>query len=160
MWARTLRHGGGCIEFVGGQERFLDMCFMFKLLNNIIISPHLLQRINFAANPRNFRHNDVLASGRFNTRHSQNMPLNRLISYVNANEDLDFWGVSLNTFRARLGRSILWVQCVKVYFSCLKSICIISCCIHFWMFLRVLKCLYYFIFLLYICIFYFLDLWM
>lgn len=89
------------------RRQYLDMCFIFKVINNIIISPNILNCIDFYVPARNLRRSPLLFSRISNTRHAQNMPLRRMVSYVNDYPDIDFVGVSLQRFKSKLQHILL-----------------------------------------------------
>ena len=86
---------------------YLDLCFFFKIVNGIIISPELLSSIKFHIPPRNTRGNTLLCYVNFRTRYCQNMPYNRLVSLVNEQSNLNFFNMSLPSFKRQLKDKIL-----------------------------------------------------
>lgn len=85
---------------------YMDLCFFFKIVNNVIVSPEILKSINFHVPPRILRRSPLLSYSGFSTRHYHNMSYNRIVSLVNSRPDLNFFGNSLNSFKYKLRSAI------------------------------------------------------
>lgn len=95
------------LSMLENRRKYLDMCFIFNIINGIINSSHLLGSISFSIPARDLRRYPLLSSKTCHSRHAQNMPMNRLVNYVNEHVDIDFIGTSCNKFRRRLRERIL-----------------------------------------------------
>uniref|UniRef100_A0A6P7FYN2 Uncharacterized protein LOC114334114 n=1 Tax=Diabrotica virgifera virgifera TaxID=50390 RepID=A0A6P7FYN2_DIAVI len=86
------------------RRRYFDLNFVFKVLNGIIVAPSILGRIDFYVPARNLRRCPLLSARPCNTRHAENMPLNKIVSSVNEFPNIDFMEVTLNAFKRTISR--------------------------------------------------------
>lgn len=85
------------------RRNYLDMCFLYKIMNSLIISPDILGSIDFFIPTVHLRRHPLIFSRTCSTRHSQNMPLNRLVALCNNfHNNVDFVGNSLSSFKRKL----------------------------------------------------------
>ena len=89
------------------EQRFMQikLKFLFKLLNNMIDCPELLQNINFKINSINHRSVNLFYIKHSATNYMRNSPSNILMSTGNSIKNIDFFGNSLNTFMSNVLRN-------------------------------------------------------
>lgn len=89
------------------RRKIMDLTFLFKIMNNIIISPEILSTINFYVPPRDLRHFHLLSYQNSNTRHYFTMTYNRMVTLVNKHFELNFFSTSLNHFKSDIRLKLL-----------------------------------------------------
>jgi hypothetical protein len=75
------------------EQRFtqIKLKFLYKLLNNMIDCPEILQNINFKINPKNCRNSNVFYVEHCTTNYLQNSPAKILMSAGNSVKNFDFF---------------------------------------------------------------------
>lgn len=89
------------------RRKYYDICFSFKVLNNLIRSPEILSMFDLHV-PNRFTRGPPLLSVQYHrTNYGSNCPLNRIFKNANSySNDLDFFGGSFGTFKLDL-RNVL-----------------------------------------------------
>jgi hypothetical protein len=82
------------------EKRFmqLKLKFLYKILNNLVDCPELLQNINFKINSINCQIMSLFYIKHTRTNYMLNSPSNVLMSTGNSMKDLDFFNKSLSAF--------------------------------------------------------------
>ena len=79
----------------------LDLIFLFKIVNGMIDSPELLQRIILKVPQRNTRCKDLFHLEFQRTNYCLNRPIRRMCQQGNS-MDVDFFSMSLNSFKRKI----------------------------------------------------------
>lgn len=87
---------------------YIDLLFLFKIINGLIDCPFILSNINFIVPTKNLRCRKLFKIKYYKLNYSINSTLNRIC--IRGNEychKLDFFGVTLNKFIADLRTLVL-----------------------------------------------------
>lgn len=85
---------------------FLSLLFLYRLLNGVVASPELLERIRLIAPSRTLRFNSLFYLQQHRTSYGMFKPLNRLCLLANSPTRIDFFHPQLNSFRNSLLRCL------------------------------------------------------
>lgn len=80
------------------RRKYLNLNFLFKLINNEIDFTLLLEKINFKINPKNTRDNNLFFIKSKHSNYSINFPANMLMSLGNST-NLDFFYCNINDIK-------------------------------------------------------------
>jgi hypothetical protein len=84
----------------------LKLKLLYKILNNLVDYPELLQNINFKLNPINCRNTNLFYIKHTRTNYMLISPSNVLMSAENSMKDQDFFNPSLSAFMIYVIRMI------------------------------------------------------
>lgn len=81
------------------RRKYYDICFVFKLINNVSISPYLLSQLNLNVPPRNTRAPLMFKPNFHRTSYGRNTPVNRMqINFNTYGNDVDIFNDSYSSF--------------------------------------------------------------
>lgn len=89
------------IPTLENRREILDLFFLFKVVNGLIDSPQLLEKVDFRIPKRNTRCKDIFYLKCHNTNYCHNKPIQRLINTGNKAQ-IDFFSTSLSTFKKKV----------------------------------------------------------
>lgn len=85
------------------RRRSSDICVLYKILHNYVLSPDILDLVSFNVSSVNFRHAPLFRLPTKNTNAAQNSPLYRMMhSYDQCASDIDILNISLFNLKRRL----------------------------------------------------------
>lgn len=95
------------LDLLSTRRVFFDICFVYKIFNNMCDSPYCVNYYSLNCNPYLCRNRNILVTIRYNTNFLSNSPLIRCSSAYNNiscfnNYELDIYHLSFMTFKSHL----------------------------------------------------------